>query len=99
MPVAERRQDYLDGAVPEGKSGRMKFAVKAWSKNGRARVGVLQLSSSRRQGGPTEKAIEIETPALLLTTRKGLPAFISPDHLSSLPSPDSRLLQFSPMHL
>lgn len=42
--------------------------------------------------------IEIDTPALLITTRKGLPAFISPDHLSSLPSPDSRLLQFSPMH-
>lgn len=61
---------------------------------------MLQLSSgsSRGQGGPPAKEIEIETPALLLTTRKGLPAFISPDHLSSLPSPDSRLLQFSPMH-
>ncbi|XP_024973320.1 queuine tRNA-ribosyltransferase accessory subunit 2-like [Cynara cardunculus var. scolymus] len=79
----------------------MKFSVKAWSKNGRARVGLLQLnssSSSCRQGGPPAKEIEIETPALLLTTRKGLPAFISPDHLASLPSPDSRLLQFSPMH-
>ncbi|KAI7738902.1 hypothetical protein M8C21_020063 [Ambrosia artemisiifolia] len=67
----------------------MKFAVKTWCKSGRARVGLLQLSSL---------GIEIETPALMLTTRKGLPAFISPDHLSFLPSPDSRLLQFSPMH-
>ncbi|KAL8261149.1 hypothetical protein R6Q59_025198 [Mikania micrantha] len=65
----------------------MKFAVKTWCKSGRARVGLLQF-----------KTTTIETPALLLTTRKGLPAFISPDHLSFLPSPDSRLLQFSPMH-
>ncbi|KAK4796032.1 hypothetical protein SAY86_028358 [Trapa natans] len=64
----------------------MKFAVKAWS-NGRARVGTLQLGS-----------IEIETPSLLLSTQKGLPHFISPDLLSSLPSPNSRLLQFSPLH-
>lgn len=65
----------------------MKFAVKAWSK-GRARAGSLQLGS-----------FEIETPSLLLSTRKGLPRFISPDLLPSLPSPDSRLLQFSPLHL
>ncbi|XP_022849196.1 queuine tRNA-ribosyltransferase accessory subunit 2-like isoform X1 [Olea europaea var. sylvestris] len=64
----------------------MKFAVKAWS-NGRARAGLLQVGSC-----------ELETPALLLTTRKGLPVFISPDLLPSLPSPDSRLLQFSPLH-
>ncbi|KVH98253.1 Queuine/other tRNA-ribosyltransferase [Cynara cardunculus var. scolymus] len=101
MSPAERPQSNHDGAVQERESGRMKFSVKAWSKNGRARVGLLQLnssSSSCRQGGPPAKEIEIETPALLLTTRKGLPAFISPDHLASLPSPDSRLLQFSPMH-
>ncbi|KAL4559662.1 hypothetical protein LXL04_031805 [Taraxacum kok-saghyz] len=100
MPQAERRERIFDGAVQESKpeNEKMKFAVKAWSKSGRARVGLLQLSSSFAQGGPPAKEIEIETPALLLTTRKGLPAFISPDHLSSLPSPDSRLLQFSPMH-
>lgn len=70
--------------------GKMKFAVnKGWN-NGRARAGVLQLGSC---------PFPIETPALLLTTRKGLPAFISPDLLtSSLPSPDSHLLQFSPLH-
>lgn len=67
----------------------MKFGVKAWSKNGRARSGVLQLSNCQ---------YSIETPALMFNTRKGLPVFISPDHLSSLPSPDSYLLQFSPLH-
>ncbi|KAK4387859.1 Queuine tRNA-ribosyltransferase accessory subunit [Sesamum angolense] len=64
----------------------MKFSVKAWSKGG-GRAGVMQV------GG-----CAIETPALLLTTRKGLPNFITPDLLSSLPDPDSRLLQFSPLH-
>ncbi|KAH6834897.1 hypothetical protein C2S53_003897 [Perilla frutescens var. hirtella] len=64
----------------------MKFSVKAWSKGG-GRAGLLQV------GG-----CSLETPALLLTTRKGLPTFISPDLLSSLPTPDSRLLQFSPLH-
>ncbi|XP_057776739.1 uncharacterized protein LOC130995466 isoform X1 [Salvia miltiorrhiza] len=64
----------------------MRFSVKGWSKGG-ARAGVLQV------GG-----CSLETPALLLTTRKGLPAFISPDLLPSLPTPDSRLLQFSPLH-
>ncbi|KAL0392401.1 UNVERIFIED_CONTAM: Queuine tRNA-ribosyltransferase accessory subunit [Sesamum radiatum] len=64
----------------------MKFSVKAWSKGG-GRAGVMQV------GG-----CAIETPALLLTTRKGLPNFIPPDLLSSLPDPDSRLLQFSPLH-
>ncbi|KAM3320457.1 queuine tRNA-ribosyltransferase accessory subunit 2 isoform X1 [Capsicum chacoense] len=63
----------------------MKFVVKAWS-NGKARGGVLQCPQ------------QIETPALLLTTRKGLPVFIPPDHLPSLPSPDSNLLHFSPLH-
>ncbi|KAL3621579.1 hypothetical protein CASFOL_036491 [Castilleja foliolosa] len=64
----------------------MKFSVMAWSKGG-ARAGVLQVGSC-----------SIDTPALLINTRKGLPAFISPDLLSSLPTPDSRLLQFSPFH-
>ncbi|CAH9141148.1 unnamed protein product [Cuscuta epithymum] len=66
----------------------MKFSVKAWS-NGKARAGVLQLSSS---------PYSIETPALVLTTRKGLPVFIPPDHLPSLPLPDSSLLQVCPVH-
>ncbi|KAH7841346.1 hypothetical protein Vadar_028629 [Vaccinium darrowii] len=75
----------------------MKFAVKAWSK-GRARAGVLQFVSSSKSSSPCPTEIEIETPALLLSTRKGLPFFISPDLLPSLPSPDSHLLQFSPLH-
>ncbi|KAH9781493.1 Queuine tRNA-ribosyltransferase accessory subunit 2 [Citrus sinensis] len=66
----------------------MKFAVKALS-SGKARAGVVHLGSC-----PSS----IETPCLLLSTRKGLPIFISPDLLSSLPSPDSNLLQFSPLH-
>lgn len=66
----------------------MKFAVQAWS-NGSARAGVLQL------GGFTTP---LETPSLLLSTRKGLPNFISPDLLPSLPSPDSHLLQVCPLH-
>ncbi|VFQ83981.1 unnamed protein product [Cuscuta campestris] len=66
----------------------MKFTVKAWS-NGKARAGVLQFSNC---------PYSVDTPALLLTTRKGLPVFIPPDHLPSLPSPDSHLLQISPIH-
>ncbi|GMN45391.1 hypothetical protein TIFTF001_014578 [Ficus carica] len=66
----------------------MKFAVKAWS-NGKARAGILQLGNC-----PSP----METPALLLSTRKGLPHFISPDLLPSLPSPDSHLFQVSPLH-
>ncbi|XP_022718358.1 queuine tRNA-ribosyltransferase accessory subunit 2-like isoform X1 [Durio zibethinus] len=69
-------------------SSAMKFAVKAWS-NGRARAGVLHLDCC-----PTP----IDTPSLLLSTRKGLPLFISPDLLPSLPSPDSHLLHVSPLH-
>ncbi|XP_028063633.1 queuine tRNA-ribosyltransferase accessory subunit 2-like isoform X2 [Camellia sinensis] len=69
----------------------MMFTVKAWSK-GRARSGILQIV------GGSSCEIAIETPALLLSTRKGLPAFISPDLLPSLPSPDSHILQFSPLH-
>ena len=67
----------------------MKFAVKAWS-NGSARAGVVQLGNFPHP---------IETPCLLLSTRKGLPFFISPDLLPSLPSPDSHLLQVCPLHL
>uniref|UniRef100_A0A2N9J1G6 Queuine tRNA-ribosyltransferase accessory subunit 2 n=1 Tax=Fagus sylvatica TaxID=28930 RepID=A0A2N9J1G6_FAGSY len=66
----------------------MKFAVKAWS-NGKARAGVVQLGNL---------ASPIETPCLLLSTRKGLPSFIPPDLLPSLPSPDSHLFQVCPLH-
>ncbi|GJT32162.1 queuine tRNA-ribosyltransferase accessory subunit 2-like protein [Tanacetum coccineum] len=75
----------------------MKFCIKSWSKNSRARVGLLQLTSFR-QPENKKKEIEIETPALVLTTRKGLPAFVSPDHLVALQFCGSTLLQFSPMH-
>ncbi|TXG48852.1 hypothetical protein EZV62_024727 [Acer yangbiense] len=64
----------------------MKFTVKAVT-GGRARAGMLHLGSN-----------PMETPALLLSTRKGLPVFISPDLLPCLPRPDSHLLQFSPLH-
>ncbi|XP_059649530.1 uncharacterized protein LOC132295322 isoform X2 [Cornus florida] len=67
----------------------MKFVVKAWSNGSKARAGVVQLESC---------PYPVETPALLLSARKGLPAFISPDLLPSLPSPDSHLLQTSPLH-
>ncbi|KAF9608559.1 hypothetical protein IFM89_009925 [Coptis chinensis] len=71
----------------------MKFTVKALSNssngNGRARVGLLQLGNC-----PTP----VETPSLLLSTRKALPVFIAHDLLPSLPSPDSHLLQVSPLH-
>ncbi|MBA0700763.1 hypothetical protein Goari_020389 [Gossypium aridum] len=63
----------------------MKFAVKAWS-NGGARAGILHLGTST-----------IHTPSLLLSTRKGLPHFISPDLLSCLPSPESHLLHIKPV--
>ncbi|KAF9598411.1 hypothetical protein IFM89_027844 [Coptis chinensis] len=70
---------------------RTKFTVKALSNSsngtGRARVGLLQLGNC-----PTP----IETPSLLLSTRKALPVFIAPDLLPSLPSPDSHLLQIRP---
>ncbi|XP_050378769.1 uncharacterized protein LOC126796046 isoform X2 [Argentina anserina] len=66
----------------------MKFAVKAWS-SGSARAGVLHLGSCPNP---------IETPALLLSTRKGLPLFIPPDLLPSLPSPDSHLLHVTSLH-
>ncbi|KDP45649.1 hypothetical protein JCGZ_17256 [Jatropha curcas] len=68
--------------------GSMNFAVKAWS-SGKARTGVLHVGNCTSP---------VETPALLLSTRKGLPHFISPDLLPSLPYPDSALLQFSPLH-
>jgi hypothetical protein len=72
------------------KQQKMKlFSVKkAWS----VRVGALELGGNFPGGA-------IETPALLISTRKGLPHFIPPDLLPSLPSPDSHLLQVSPLHL
>ncbi|CAI8600570.1 unnamed protein product [Vicia faba] len=58
---------------------------KAWSN--RVRIGALEFGN-----------FSTETPALLLSTRKGLPHFTPPDLLPSLPSPDSHLLQVSPLH-
>ncbi|XP_068653296.1 uncharacterized protein [Aristolochia californica] len=66
----------------------MKFVVKACS-NGKARAGILHLATCPNP---------IETPALLLATRKGLPSFITKDLLASLASSDSLLLQSSPLH-
>ncbi|EOY00632.1 Uncharacterized protein TCM_010522 [Theobroma cacao] len=65
----------------------MKFVVKAWS-NGRARAGVLHLGCYPNP---------IETHSLLISTRKGLPFFISPNLLPFFPSSDSRPLHVSPL--
>ncbi|CAM6105967.1 unnamed protein product [Calypogeia fissa] len=62
----------------------MKFAVNAVSSG--ARVGSLVLGE-----------LQLETPCLLLLTRKGLPAFITPDLLDAL-HPDASALQISPVH-
>ncbi|XP_020246567.1 queuine tRNA-ribosyltransferase accessory subunit 2-like isoform X2 [Asparagus officinalis] len=73
----------------------MRFAVssssKACSGNGRARAGVLYPGS----GGASAS---IETPSLLISTRKGLPTFMSRDLMASLPLPHSRLLHVSPLN-
>ncbi|KAI4369261.1 hypothetical protein MLD38_017721 [Melastoma candidum] len=74
--------------------GAMRYCLKSSSHGGGARAGTLLLG-----GGGGVSAVEVETPSLLLSTRKGLPHFVSPDMLPSLPSPDSRLLHLSPFHL
>jgi hypothetical protein len=56
-----------------------------------ARIGAIELANC--------PGVSIHTPALLISTRKGLPYFTPPDLLPSLPSPDSHLLQVSPLHL
>ncbi|KAF0929303.1 hypothetical protein E2562_019886 [Oryza meyeriana var. granulata] len=66
----------------------MRFAVtKVCGGGAKARAGMLQIGGS-----------SIETPALLLSTRKGLPVFVSRDLLASLPFPDSLLLHVCPTH-
>ncbi|XP_062205805.1 uncharacterized protein LOC133907738 isoform X2 [Phragmites australis] len=65
----------------------MRFAVTKVCGGGKARAGALHIGGSG-----------IETPALLLSTRKGLPAFVSCDLLASLPLPDSLLLHVCPTH-
>ncbi|CAN6458323.1 unnamed protein product [Victoria cruziana] len=65
----------------------MNFVVRVCS--GGARSGVLQIASC---------PAPLETPALVLPTRKGLPVFITRDLLQSLPSPDSHIFQVSPLH-
>jgi len=64
----------------------MEFVVRAWS--AQARLGSLHLGAT----GP-----QLETPCLLLLTRKGLPAFIPPDLFHKL-HPDALALQVSPLH-
>uniref|UniRef100_A0A0D6R690 tRNA-guanine(15) transglycosylase-like domain-containing protein n=1 Tax=Araucaria cunninghamii TaxID=56994 RepID=A0A0D6R690_ARACU len=61
-----------------------------------ARTATLYLGCS---SGASEMAteIEMESPCLLLASRKGLPHFTSPDLLHWL-HPHSRLLQFTPFH-
>lgn len=56
--------------------------------SGGARIGSLQLG----------EGLHFETPGLLMLTQKGLPAIIPPDMLLAL-HPDSRLCQFTPLHL
>ncbi|THU55682.1 hypothetical protein C4D60_Mb11t09150 [Musa balbisiana] len=70
----------------------MRFAVTraCGGGGGRARAGALYI------GGST--TAPIETPSLLILTRKGLPTFVSCDHLAALPTPDSLLLHVSPLH-
>nr|XP_027187182.1 queuine tRNA-ribosyltransferase accessory subunit 2-like isoform X2 [Cicer arietinum] len=68
------------------------FVVKKTWSNG-VRVGALEVGNITATGG-----VVIETPALLISTRKGLPHFTPPDLLPSLPSPDSHFLQLSPLH-
>ncbi|KAG0558228.1 hypothetical protein KC19_10G013400 [Ceratodon purpureus] len=63
----------------------MEFAVRTWSAG--ARLGSLQLAAG----------LQVETPGLLLLTRKGLPAFIPPDLLQNL-HPDARACQVTPLH-
>ncbi|PIA47135.1 hypothetical protein AQUCO_01400084v1 [Aquilegia coerulea] len=101
-----RNSNYFLWRLRTKKKEIMKFTVKAWSGGGggggggggcgggRARVGVLQLGLGSN-GCPTTT---IETPSLLVSTRKGLPLFMPLDLLSALPSPDSHLLQLSPLH-
>ncbi|KAK8941621.1 hypothetical protein KSP40_PGU020701 [Platanthera guangdongensis] len=67
----------------------MRFAVSQRCGSGHARVGALFAGNS-----PTP----LETPALLLSTKKGLPAFLSPDLLPSLPSSGPHSLHISPVH-
>ncbi|KAJ1704217.1 hypothetical protein LUZ63_003996 [Rhynchospora breviuscula] len=58
---------------------------------GKARLGALYLGG----GGA---APPIDTPALVVPTRRGLPSFISRDLIDRLPYPDSLLLHLSPIH-
>ncbi|PKA51240.1 queuine tRNA-ribosyltransferase subunit QTRTD1 [Apostasia shenzhenica] len=68
----------------------MRFVVtKSCGGSSRVRVGSLLA------GNPSSL---LETPALLLSTKKGLPAFISPDLLATLDSPGPPLLHISPVH-
>lgn len=66
----------------------MRFVVRSCCGDSRARAGILFLGS---------RCPPLETPCLLLSTRKGLPDFIPPDLLPSL-HPDAHALHASPLH-
>eukprot|EP00250_Pteridium_aquilinum_P004638 c14851_g1_i1 orf=76-1287(-) len=66
----------------------MRLVVRSCCGDSRARVGLLYV------GG---RCPPLETPCLLLSTRKGLPSFIPPDLLPSL-HPDALSLHSSPLH-
>ncbi|XP_074585057.1 uncharacterized protein LOC141840872 isoform X1 [Curcuma longa] len=68
----------------------MRFVAAKACAGSRARAGALYIGGS--------SVAPIETPSLLISTIKGLPAFISRDHLGDLPAPDSQLLHVSPIH-
>ncbi|CAL0314715.1 unnamed protein product [Lupinus luteus] len=69
----------------------MKFLVK---KARGARVGALEIIHGNNNNN-NNNIININTPNLIISTCKGLPHFISPDLLSSIPS---SILQVSPLH-
>ncbi|KAJ7530758.1 hypothetical protein O6H91_14G017700 [Diphasiastrum complanatum] len=74
--------------LPSSQIMKFSFSVRVWSKLDRARTGTLNLGT----GKPLA-----DTPCLLLTTRKGLPAFITPELLDEI-YPAANLLQISPIH-
>ncbi|XP_024523842.1 queuine tRNA-ribosyltransferase accessory subunit 2-like [Selaginella moellendorffii] len=66
----------------------MRFALKAGGGDG-ARCGVMNFGAA---------LAPVDTPCLLLSTRRGLPSFVSTDLLPEL-HPDARVLHVNPVHL
>ncbi|XP_024526711.1 queuine tRNA-ribosyltransferase accessory subunit 2 [Selaginella moellendorffii] len=65
----------------------MRFALKAGGGDG-ARCGVMNFGAA---------LASVDTPCLLLSTRRGLPSFVSTDLLPEL-HPDARVLHVNPVH-